>query len=154
MKILMRSAIITVGLSLCLVLGATGVAAAAPTGSITVNLTQPRVVSGSAQATVNCATHGTIYRVRAHRSTIDGHRIAASMVIRNYAGPGSYKATVRVALRHGRMLRAGTVRNVQVTVTAGGGTWTFAGIATGKVHPGLAGKAIAGTISYACSQNP
>jgi hypothetical protein len=150
MKAILRVVVVSAAVGLATLGMATSAFAATGSGSVSVALTQPRAVSGTASAAVTCTTNGTVYTVRTQRVTIHGATISAAAVIHGYAGPGTYKAAVALTYVHAGVTTAGAVRYVPLTISETGGTWTFARTATGAKYPKIAGVTFAGTISYTC----
>lgn len=126
--------------------------AAATTGSVKVDLAIGSIaITGTKPVSVACSVRGTTYTVATTKTTIDGYQVYASVVIRNYTGPGTYTATVSMGAKGSGLAAAGAVKGVQVTVTSTGGVFSFAKSASGTKAPKLQGMAIAGSLTYTCN---
>jgi len=122
------------------------------TGSVTATLTSPTAISGTrANANVPCTIAGRTYSISENRVTVNGYKVTAAMVIRNYTGPGTYSATVTMSISGPKYVGVGAVPNVKVTINATGGAWSFTKTATGHTYPKLAGTTIAGSIAWTCN---
>lgn len=122
------------------------------TGSVTASFTSPVTFSGTASPKMTCSTNAKAhtYTVVIDKVGVDGGKVAGSATIRNYSGPGDYTATVVLAASKGKTAVAGSVKNVPVTVTSTGGTFSFSKTASGTYVPKLQGKVVTGTIAWTC----
>ncbi len=126
--------------------------AATTTGSVKVDLTIGSIdITGSKPVSVACSVKGKTYTVATTKTTIDGYQVYASVVIRNYTGPGTYTATVSMGAKGTNLAAAGAVKGVKVTVTETGGVFSFAKTASGTNAPKLQGTTIAGSFTYTCN---
>ena len=139
------------------VLPAAAASASAPvtsSGTITVSLTSPPALAGSASAAATCVARAHAYRVTA-QATDDGLDFSVSDVVASYAGPGSYQSRAVLTVRNPSTGGfAVATRTVPVTI-GGSGAMTSGAISlsktfTGTYHPRLAGKTLAGTVSWTC----
>ena len=121
------------------------------TGSVTASLTSPVAITGTRSANVPCAVHGTTYSISSTKASIDGYKVTAAMVIRNYTGPGTYTATVTMAISGPKYVAIGAVTGVKLTISATGGVWSFSRTAPGATYPKLAGKTVSGSLAYTCN---
>ena len=134
------------------VLPAAAASASAPvtsSGTITVSLTSPPALAGSASAAATCVARAHAYRVTA-QATDDGLDFSVSDVVASYAGPGSYQSRAVLTVRNPSTGGfAVATRTVPVTI-GGSGAISLSKTFTGTYHPRLAGKTLAGTVSWTC----
>lgn len=127
-------------------------AATSTTGKIDVNLTIGSVeITGSKPVSVACTVKGKTYTVVTKKTTVDGYQVYASMVVRNYTGPGTYTATVSMGAKGTNLAAAGAVTGVKVQITETGGVFSFSKTGTGQTAPKLQGKTISGSMTYTCN---
>lgn len=127
-------------------------AATTTTGSVKVDLTVGSVeITGTKSVSVACTVKGKTYTVVTKKTTVDGYQVYASMVIRNYTGPGSYTGTVSMGVKGANVAAAGAVTGVKVTITETGGVFAFSKTGTGTTAPKLEGKTISGSMTYTCN---
>ncbi len=67
-------------------------------GSLSVSVTSPATLSGTAAVPVSCVT-GLSYRAEVSSAVIHGDQVSYTVAIAPYRGPGSYPAVVAVTLR-------------------------------------------------------
>ncbi len=120
-------------------------------GSVTVNLTEPRTMTGGTATPVACAATGSQYQVSAQRTTVRGGTVEVALTVGGYTDPGAYTATVTTTLSTGSFHLTAQRTGVPVQITSSGGTVTFRRVASGHRFPALAGKTLAGTIAWTCS---
>lgn len=126
--------------------------AASTTGSIKVDLTIGSIdITGSKPVSVACSVKGKTYTAVTTKTTVDGYQVYASVVIRNYTGPGTYTATVSMGAKGTNLAAAGAVKGVKVTVSETGGVFSFSKTGTGTSAPKLEGTTISGSLSYTCN---
>jgi hypothetical protein len=122
-------------------------------GTVSVSLTSPTVVSGTATASnLTCAT-GTkakTYSVQFGTSTVEGYAVTGNASIVGYKGPGNYNAVLTFTAKGPSQTLGGGGRSVPVTITATGGSASFTKTATGKKVAKAAGKTASGSISWTC----
>ena len=116
----------------------------AGTGSVSVSVTSPVTLSGSASAPVACVTGGT-YRAAVSSAMISGDQVSYTVAIARYRGPGSYPAVVAVTLRQstGVVTTIAGVSRVPAVITASGGSFSVS--ATGSE-----GRTFTGSLSWTC----
>ncbi len=126
-------------------------ASAQTTGSVTLNLTSPVTVTGTAAAPgLTCTVKGSTYTVKVSRTTVSGYQVSGNATIVGYKGPGSYNATLSfTATGDGQNLVLGG-RKVPVTINDAGGSASFSKTASGTRVPKAAGTTAAGTIAWTC----
>lgn len=126
--------------------------AASTTGSVEVDLTIGSIeITGSKPVSVACSVKGTTYTAVTTKTTVDGYQVYASVVIRNYTGPGTYTATVSMGAKGTNLATAGAIKGVKVTVSDTGGVFSFSKTGTGTNAPKLQGKTVAGSLEYTCN---
>ncbi len=132
-----------------------GTAGAAPgpggAGSITVDLDRPVDVTGHADVAVACGARNHVYTASSTKTTVDGHQVTIRATVGAYRGPGTYAGIVNLTVVGPGGNLSGAVRNATVTVTGAGGSVDFDHTFGGVQHPKLAGKELAGTVTWACS---
>lgn len=113
-------------------------------GSLSVSVSSPVTVSGSAPGPVACAT-GLAYRASVSGAVIDVNQFSASVVVAGYHGPGTYPAVMAVTLRQasGLVTTVAGVSRVPAVITAAGGSFSVS--ATGS-----AGRTFTGSLSWVC----
>ena len=130
----------------------TAAPAASTTGSIKVDLTIGSIeITGTKPVSVACSVKGKTYTAVTTKTTVDGYQVYASVVIRNYTGPGTYTATVSMGAKGTNLATAGAVKGVKVTISETGGVFSFSKTGTGTNAPKLEGKTVAGSLSYTCN---
>jgi hypothetical protein len=143
-------AVSVIAAGLAMTIGLTTAAnAAAPTsttdtGSVTLSITEPIPVMGTAYTTVSCAA-GRAYQASASSVPIRGFILSFTVVAPIYHGPGTYNALLALTLTEpdGTVipLPAGTV---PTAITATGGTSTI-----DRQTPN--GIPVDGSLSWTCS---
>ena len=133
---------------------ASGSAPVNSTGTITVSLTSPPALAGTASASAVCVARVHAYRVTA-QATDDGLDFSVSDVIAGYAGAGSYQSRAVLTVRNPSTGGfAVATRTVPVTIGGSGaatsGSISLSKTFSGTYHPRLAGKTLAGTVSWTC----
>lgn len=123
-------------------------------GTITVSLTSPPALVGSASASATCVARTHAYRVTA-QTTDNGLDFSVSDVVPAYDGAGSYQSRAVLTVRNPSTGGfAVATRTVPVTITGSGamtsGNVSLSKTFTGTYHPRLAGKTLAGTVSWTC----
>ncbi|KPM52282.1 hypothetical protein ACG83_28155 [Frankia sp. R43] len=113
-------------------------------GSLTLAITSPVMLSGHVNTTVSCETAARRY-VASATGTLDGATVTQNVRVAGYAGPGSYPAVISVSVvaADGSKYAISAVPTT-VQVTADGGAVSFNASTSG-------GRALAGSISWACS---
>ena len=113
-------------------------------GSLSVSVTSPITLSGTATAAVSCVT-GLSYRAEVTSAVIQGNQVSYTVAIARYRGPGSYPAVVAVTLRQstGVVTTVAGVSRVPATITAAGGSFSVS--ATGSE-----GRTLAGSLTWTC----
>jgi hypothetical protein len=129
-------------------------ASASAPGSVTVTLTKPVARTVTHAAPVACGVDGTTYHAVVKRA-VRNYRIAVSDVVTGYTGPGTYQSTARVTVVY---VPSGIVRtayrHVGVDITGSAGesaTVPFSVTFSGARRPRLAGRTVAGSISWECA---
>ena len=123
---------------------AAGGSQAAGPGSLSVSVTSPVTLSGSAAAPVSCVT-GLSYRASVTSAVIHGDQVSYTVAIARYRGPGSYPAVVAVTLRQstGVVTTIAGVSRVPAAITATGGSFSVS--ATGSE-----GRTFTGSLTWTC----
>lgn len=113
-------------------------------GSLSVSVTSPVTLSGTAIRAVSCVT-GLSYRAEASSVVIDGDQVSYTVAIARYRGPGAYPAVVAVTLRQstGVVTTVAGVAQVPATITSAGGSFSVS--ATGS-----AGRTFTGSLTWTC----
>ncbi|MCG2801644.1 MAG: hypothetical protein L6311_06035 [Cellulomonas sp.] len=114
-------------------------------GSLTVALSEPVSISGHVDTTVDC-TAGRAYRATAGPAVIDGTTVSVTVVAADYSTPGAYSAVVTAAVTPtgSEGVSIAGIPGVPVTISATGGSVELS-------VTGTSGRAISGSISWACS---
>lgn len=150
-----------VGAALVATVGLGTVALAAPAGaapapgpggpgSLTLDLHEPVEVTGHADVGVACTTRNHVYTASSTKTTVDGYQVTVRATVGAYHGAGTYPGVVNLTIVGPAGTVTGAVRNASVSVGAEGGTVDFDRVLSGKQHPKLAGKNIAGTVTWLC----
>ena len=113
-------------------------------GSLSVSVTSPVTLSGTATVAVSCVT-GPSYRAAVSSAVIHGDQVSYTVAIARYRGPGSYPAVVAVTLRQstGVVTTVAGVSRVPAAITSAGGSFSVS--ATGSE-----GRTFTGTLTWTC----
>ncbi|MCC6434228.1 MAG: hypothetical protein IT196_04285 [Acidimicrobiales bacterium] len=148
-----------VGVALAAAVGLGTVALATPAGaapgpggagSLTVDLHEPVEVTGHADVGVACTTKNRVYTASSTKTTVDGYQLTVRATVGGYRGAGTYPGVVNLTVVGPAGNLSGVVRNASVSIGPDGGTVDFDRVLSGKQHPKLAGKNIAGTVTWLC----
>lgn len=131
------------------------VPASASTGSghLTASIVLPVAASGSgvpAEMTCTANTKAKTYFVRLQPTVVGTYTLAGSATIAGYKGPGSYRATFTMTITGNGKAYGGAQTGASVVVNTAGGAVRFAKTATGAQAPKVAGKTVAGQVSWTC----
>ncbi len=129
------------------------IAGATTSGSVTASLTEPVARSVTRQGGVDCAVHGSTYLATATAAVRD-YRITVTDTVSGYDGPGSYGSTAKVTIVYvpTNIVRTYS-RTVQVQIgatEAESGSAPFAVVFSGAKAPRLAGRSVAGEVTWQC----
>jgi hypothetical protein len=123
---------------------ATATSQAPAAGSLSVSVTSPVTLTGTAPAPVSCVT-GLSYRAEVSSAVIQGDQVSYTVAVAPYRGPGSYPAVVAVTLRQstGVVTTVAGVSLVPVTISSAGGSFSVS--ATGSE-----GRTFTGSLAWTC----
>jgi hypothetical protein len=114
-------------------------------GSLTVSVTKPVAVSGHVDTTVSCVKAGRAYTASADSALVAGYRVAFTVRVAPYHGPGTYPAALVSLTLAGP---TGTVGAASVpspaTVTDAGGSFTLDTTTS-------TGQTFTASLTWACS---
>lgn len=113
-------------------------------GSLSVSVTSPVALSGTAARAVSCVT-GLSYRAEGSSAVIDGDQVSYTVAIARYQGPGAYPAVVAVTLREstGVVTTVAGVSRVPATITSAGGSFSVSATGSG-------GRTFTGSLTWTC----
>ena len=129
-----------------------GAAFASTQGSVQVTLTSPKVFQGkghSANITVGQRTVCTSRSSGAPRPVTSPFK--GALTVRGYTGAGDYRGRLTVFAHAPGRTVAATVAGVKVSLTEDGGKSSFSRTLPGIIYPKLAGKVLAGTVTWTCA---
>jgi hypothetical protein len=113
-------------------------------GALSVAVTSPVTLSGTAYVPVTCVT-GLAYRAQVSSAVIHGDQVSYTVAIARYRGPGSYPAVVAVTLRQasGMVTTLAGVSRVPAMITSAGGSFSVSATSS-------EGRTFTGSLTWTC----
>ena len=147
----MRTRIGIAAALMALVAVTAGAAFASSPGSVQVTLTSPKVFQGKGRsANISCNLKQGVEVVKFGRTTPRHVTFRGALTVPNYTGAGDYRGRLTVFAHAPGRTAAATIAGVKVSLTDGGGKASFSRTLPGIVYPKLAGKVLAGTVTWTC----
>ena len=129
-----------------------GAAFASTPGSVQVTLTSPKVFQSKGHsANITCGSSNGVYVAKFGRTTPNHVTFKGALTVRGYNGPGDYRGRLTVVAHAPGRTVAATVAGVKVSLTQDGGKSSFSRTLPGIIYPKLAGKVLAGTVTWTCA---
>lgn len=148
----MRKALCAAVAVMAVVATTAGAAFASTSGSVQVTLTSPKVFQGKGHsANITCNHKNGVYVVRFGRVSPRHVTFRGALTVRGYTGAGDYRGRLTVFAHAPGRTAAATIAGVKVSLTDDGGKSSFSRTLPGIVYPKLAGKVLAGTVTWTCA---